>query len=104
MEPDSALDDLKATLRELIEFLRRNGERPVLERMTATLKRLEAGELSATDSVRSETTGTMGSLRDLILSAGNGRRVKGSEGAANARLNVLVDQLREQAFQVRRKS
>ncbi|MBO9558511.1 MAG: hypothetical protein J7515_07980 [Caulobacter sp.] len=88
---------LQSTVTEILDLLISHGDAYVVERLRAYRDRLEAGDPSVVQSLRSEATGSMGSLRDRYLSASNGDYITATEQeAVNARLGALVERLAEQ--------
>ncbi len=93
-----AISALDIALADSVLFLREHGERHVSGRLAATRLRLEGGDLDAIQTALIEATGSMGSFRDLILSARNGHAVSADqELLANARLASLVTRVYDTA-------
>ncbi|WP_156459671.1 hypothetical protein [Brevundimonas sp. Root1279] len=80
----------------ILQLLGAHGDPGVLARIDKLDADLAAGELGALNTVLAETTGSMGSLRDQVLLAADGRTLSAD---ANDRLFGLVgsaaDQCRE---------
>jgi hypothetical protein len=87
------LSDLQSTLKAIVSHLRRYEYAGVAERIANDEARLVAGDLGALESVISETTGSMGSLRDVYLyPPDDAERV-----SANEELDRLVERADAQA-------
>ena len=91
-------DELIGSLRRTRTLLERYGDRYVAARLADLEGRLEQGDWTAVASAVSEATGSMGSLRDRILSVANGDVIERyQEQKANARLAVLVAEVEQSA-------
>jgi hypothetical protein len=95
---------LKATVTEILSLLTTHGDTYVVDRLSADLVLLEAGDQSVIQTLHSEATGSMGSLRDRYLCVENGDRITEFEReAVNARLGALVERLAQQTQPARSK-
>jgi hypothetical protein len=100
--PPERIEALVVSLLHVRNLLVRHGEERVSERLSAIESRLVSHDLSEIQSIISETSGGMGSLNDLILSASNGHDMDGlPEKVINDRLRRSVDGLRTQAVATR---
>jgi len=90
-------------LDEAEKLLRAHGDTSVAERLGDSRHRLAAGDMSAIQSALSESTGSMGSLRDRFLCPENGDRIEQADvSAVNQRLNAVVDGIKHRAEDARR--
>jgi hypothetical protein len=95
----SHLEALRVTVAEIVGVLVAHGEKHVSVRLKGDDQRLAASDLTAIQSLLSEATGSMGSLRDRYLSASNGDQISPSnEAAVNARLLALIQRLEHEAL------
>ncbi len=93
----SSREDILETVTAIIDLLTAHGDVYVVKRLRADRDRLERHDPGARRSLLSEATGSMGSLRDRYLSAGNGDRVAEAEREnVNTRLGALVALLAQQ--------
>ena len=89
--------EIQATVTEILDLLIAHGDIYVVDRLRAYRDRLERQDFSVVPTLRSEATGSMGSLRDRYLCSSNGDRITETEReGVNARLGALVAQLAEQ--------
>jgi hypothetical protein len=89
---------LAEAVAEARDLLRRHGDTHVSARMEALGTALDRGDMRAVSSALSEATGSMGSLRDIILSVENGDDIRPDEvEPVNARLDLLVKEVERRA-------
>lgn len=89
---------LRAAIQATRQLLLRYDDRYVVERLSEIDRRLSLGDASAIQSALSESSGSMGSLRDRFLSRTNGDPITPlDEFDANIRLTALVDEVRTAA-------
>jgi hypothetical protein len=81
--------ELLGALSETEVFLRRHGFDDVADRIQDLQVRLATGDHDAIQTALSECTGSMGSLRDVFIYAGDVQ----SEQAANQQLDRLVERV-----------
>ena len=98
-ELEVRLAELAGSLLEAEDLLRAYGDKWVSERLARLRDRLAAGDFSAVASALSEATGSMGSLRDRVLTPTNGDDIAETDvERVNARLVALVETIRSRAL------
>jgi hypothetical protein len=90
-----ALADAVVAAREVLE---NHGEKYIAQSLLALEHRLRKGDTTAIMSAFTESTGSMGSLNDRVLSASNGDKIASEdEPSVNAQLRNLVRELERKA-------
>jgi hypothetical protein len=91
MASDDAVTGLLGALREAEALLRLHGHVAVSDRLLDLSRRLDAGDTDVIQTALSESTGSMGSLRDQYIYPENGD----DHVAVNARLDAIVVRVRD---------
>jgi chemotaxis regulatin CheY-phosphate phosphatase CheZ len=92
------LEALADAIAKVCQLLSQHGDKWVVERMSELEARLMAGDQSAVVSAVSESTGSMGSLRDRFLCPENGDQIEPSDvNAVNERLSGFVREVEARA-------
>jgi hypothetical protein len=92
------ITSLAHAIAEARDLLRAHGDKWTSARMEDLGAALDRGDMTAISSALSEATGSMGSLRDIILSVANGDDIRpDEEEPVNARLDLLVREVERRA-------
>lgn len=98
MEGSGAMLQLESALGQAEELLAAHGDVSVSRRLAELRARSAADDPSAIQSALTESTGSMGSLRDRYLCPENGDHIAQDEvHAVNEKLVGLVDEIRKAA-------
>jgi predicted acetyltransferase len=93
-----SIEELRTAIVEAERFLRHYGDIHLVQRLRDLDLRLAAGDLRAVQGALSESTGSMGSLNDRILTPANGDPIEESDvPALNARLRILIAAVAQRA-------
>jgi hypothetical protein len=94
----SQYEELQTTVAAILDLLIEHGDTYVVDRLRGYTERLQERDQTVVQTLLSEATGSMGSLRDRYLCPTNGDHITVTEErAVNIRLTAMVERLEQQA-------